>query len=145
MWSFAGGLILGCLFGVTGCLLFLWFLNAVPDGSAPSARRFLPGWQLTAAIMLLMLTSTLICQFLGARRSSFVALIFLLLVFIAAKARGRVASLATLVFGSILLSYILPPSNSWHIADTTDRAFLVVFICFGLIGSRLVGRPREIV
>ena len=90
-----------------------------------------------------MLATTLLYDFLNPHRLAFLALGLLLLVFLTAKMRGTVPALFTLAFASILMSYALPPSHSIWIGRSTDRLLLIVFVAFGAIVTRAVGRRQE--
>ena len=144
MLNFTGGFVAGCCMGVMSCLLFLLFANAIPDGFPRSKTKdVLPAWQFSAVIMVVMLISTFVYKSLNPHRLAFLALVLLLLVLVTAKERGMLASLATLAFATVIMSYILPPANTIWIATAKDRVLLAVFICFGVVGSRLVGRRLE--
>jgi hypothetical protein len=125
-----------------GSLLFLSFADAIPDGLLRSQKEILSTWQFSALVMGLMLVSTLVYDFLNPHRLAFLVLMLLFLVLLTAKARGMLASLVTLSFATAAMSYVLPPSNTLWIANAKDRFLLAAFICFGIIGSALVG-PRQ--
>jgi hypothetical protein len=93
--------------------------------------------------MIVMLVATLLYGYFRPHRLSFIALALLFLVFLTAKARGMLAALPTLAVAAILMSYVLPPANTIWIATLRDRVLLAVFILFGAIVSRLVGRHPE--
>ena len=144
MESFTAGLIVGCIIGAMGVLLCLLYVHAIPDGF-PRAREkeLLPVWQFSALVMLLMLVAKVAYELLKLQRLSLLAMVLLFLVFLTAKIRGLLAALATLTFASILMSYVLPPSKTIWIAGSTDRLLLAIFVVFGVVVSRFVGRRQQ--
>jgi len=145
MLGFTAGLVAGCIIGVMLSLCFLLFAHAIPDGFPRAAKEILPAWQFSAVVMVLMLVASVLYEYLHPHRLAFIALALLFLVFLTAKMRGMVAALLTLAFASVSMSYILPPSNTIRIGTLRDRVLLVVFVIFGAIVSRLVGRRHETV
>lgn len=143
MLNFTAGLVLGCIIGVMLSLLFLLFAHAIPDGFPHAPREIFPAWQFSAVVIVLMFAAALLYEFLNPHRLAFLALALLFLVFLTAKMRGTVAALFTLAFASILMSYVLPPSHSIWIDRFGDRILLVVFVLFGAIVTRAVGRRQE--
>jgi len=144
MLSFTAGLVAGCIIGVMLAALFLMFAHALPDGFPRAPKEIFPAWQFSAVVMVLMLAATVLYDYLHPHRLVFLTLALLFLVFLTAKMRGMLAALPTLAFASILMSYILPPANTIRIGAARDRVLVVVFILFGAIVSRLVGRRQEI-
>jgi K+-sensing histidine kinase KdpD len=143
MLTFTAGLVAGFVVGVMGSLFFLLFAHAIPDGFPRAQKEALPAWLFSAVVMVLMLAATLAYNYLHPHRLAFITLGLLFLVFLTAKMRGMLAALFTLAFASVLMSYILPPSNTIWIGRFGDRILLVVFIAFGAIVSRLVGQRPE--
>jgi hypothetical protein len=143
MLNFTAGLVLGCIAGVMMSLLFLLFAHAIPDGFPRASREVFPAWLFSGMIVALMLAVTLLYDFLNPHRLAFLALALLFLVLLTAKMRGTVAALFTLAFASVFMSYVLPPSHSIWIGRSSDRVLLVVFVLFGAIVARLVGRRQE--
>jgi hypothetical protein len=143
MLNFTAGMVVGCIIGVMLSLLFLLFAHAIPDGFPHAPREIFPAWQFSAVVIVLMLATTLLYDFLNPHRLAFLALALLFLVLLTAKMRGTVAALFTLAFASILMSYVLPPSHSIWIGKPRDRVLLLVFVAFGVILTRVVGRRQE--
>jgi hypothetical protein len=143
MLNFTAGLVVGGIIGVMLSLLFLLFAHAIPDGFPHASKEVFPAWQFSAVVIVLMSAATMLYDFLNPHRLAFLTLALLLLVFLTAKMRGTVAALLTLAFASILMSYVLPPSNSIWISRFRDRVLLVVFVVFGAIVTRLLGRRQE--
>lgn len=125
-----------------GTLLLLLAVYSIPDGDY--LRSHVPEqWRGVALIVTLMIVSGVIFAFLNLRRVAFATCLLLLLVFLAAHARGMLVSWMALAVATLVLCLILPPTQTLNIADPQDRILLVFFVVCGAIGSRLIAHTQK--
>src|SRR5277367_3077110 len=117
--SFAADFVTGCCVGGLLCFSLLFYFNAIPDELAHPRKQPLSVWQASAVIIALMLLSAFVYELLHVRvhRLVFICLVLLLLILVAARIGGAVASLISQAFAVALLCSILPPAYSLRIAS----------------------------
>lgn len=143
--DFGAGMLLGVFLGSAGTLVFLALVSSIPNEYLPLNPRHVLRRRIgTALILISVLLTGYLFQFLEMRLAAFAILILLLLVFVAARLRDLVTSWLTLVFAAAVLSYVLPPAGSLKVDNPEDQLLLVVFVLCGAIGSRLMQPKREI-
>lgn len=142
MSGFMLGVVTGCLLGALGTLLLLLVVYSIPDGDY--LQRSVSGpWRGIALIVVLMLASGAIFFVLNLHRVAFATSVLLLLVFVAAHARGMLASWMTLAVATIVLCQVLPPIGNLTIADSQDRILLGFFVLCGAVGTRLIAHKQN--
>ena len=110
MSSFVLGVIVGCFAGALGTLLLLLIVYNIPDGDSFQSR--LPAsWKTVGVIFALVMASGVALMFLHLRRVAFATSIFLLLVLLAAHARGLVISWMALAIAALAPRTSPPSSN----------------------------------
>jgi K+-sensing histidine kinase KdpD len=142
MSGFVLGVVIGCFVGVLGTLLLMLIVYSIPDGDYLRAR--VPeSWRGVALIIALIIASGAIFAILNLQRVAFATSILLLLVFVAARMRGMLASWMTLAVAAVVLCQILPPAGDLTIADPQDRILLAFFVLCGAIGTRLITHKQK--
>ena len=142
MSGFTLGMALGCLVGAVGTLLLLLLILNIPDGEYLRSRISEP-WRIVSIVLVLIVASGVIFNFLPVRRVSVATTVLLALVLITAHVSGLLASWITLAAAVLVLCVVLPPIDTLSVARPQDRVLVVLFVLCGAIGTRLVATKQR--
>jgi len=142
MFTYVAGLATGCLIGVC-CTILLLLLSAALTDEYPHELRKISLLQL-AATGTGIFAVAYSAYYMNFEKSA-AALLLLLAVLGSAKIGGLVNGFISAALAAGMLCVLfLPPIGSLRIAEPSDRFVLSLFLITAALGSRLVGRTREL-
>ncbi len=141
VWSFLW-LVIGCVIGFGGGILYLFMLGSAPEGEGRPNRAKFPvflamlraAWT-TAALFV----AVGICY--GVKLDKTLSLLVLLLaVLLILRMAGRASGLAASLVAGAFAAYFLPPDGSFRVASSEDQLALLLFMLATITASRFIAK-----